>query len=651
MIEIKDIHKTYRLGSVDVLALRGVSLRIESGEFVAIIGPSGSGKSTLMHLLGLLDTPDQGTFLFDHHDVALMDENALAELRARSIGFVFQQFNLLPRVSARENVALPLIYRNEAPTQSPEELLCRVGLGDRMEHAPNELSGGQQQRVAIARALANGPQILMADEPTGNLDSASSAEILRILRELNAGGLTVIIVTHDPDIAAQARRIITIRDGRVVEDVTRAPTPARAPDVRPPITLVRRSRWYRSGQELSSMLRQAVRALTANKTRAFLSMLGVLIGVAAVIAVMALGAGAKKAVQERISSMGANLLILRPGHQESRGVAMEAGSVSRLTLADAVAVADELPMVTASAPTVNGSAQVTYGGANRRTSVLGSTPAYAPMRDTMPTIGRFIVDEDVRNRSLVAAIGLTVARQLFGSENPVGKTIRLNRVSFEVVGVLPEKSAGFRSDPNDQVIIPITTAMRRLLGRDYVDSIEMQVNEASRLKEAETESVALMYRRHRISEDAEDAYEIRNMADLQKAMNATGQTMSILLTSIGAISLLVGGIGIMNIMLVSVTERTREIGLRKAVGARGADILIQFLVEALVVSAMGGLLGIGLGVATSLAMSKLAGWTVTVSVSTVGVAFGFAALVGVVFGLWPARKAAQLDPIRALRYE
>ena len=651
MIELRDIHKTYQLGSVEVLALRGVSLHIEAGEFVAIIGPSGSGKSTLMHLLGLLDKPDQGSFLFQGHDVAGLSENALAELRARSIGFVFQQFNLLPRVSARENVALPMIYRSEAPTQSPDELLRQVGLGDRLEHAPNELSGGQQQRVAIARALMNGPQVLMADEPTGNLDSASSAEILRILRELNARGLTVILVTHDPEIAAQARRIITIRDGRVVEDVTRAPSPkpATAPGSAPAV--VRRSRWQRSGIELWAMLRQAMRALTANKTRSFLSMLGVLIGVAAVIAVMALGRGAKTAVQERISSMGANLLILRTGHMQTRGVAMEAGSVSRLTLADAAAVAVELPMVSAAAPTVNGGAQVTYGGLNRRTSVLGTTPVYAGMRDTMPTIGRFISEEEVRNRSLVAVIGLTVARQLFGTGNPLGKTIRLNRVSFEVVGVLPEKSAGFRGDPNDQIIIPITTAMRRLLGRDYVDSIELQVRDSALLMEAETESLALMNRRHRISADTENAYEVRNMADLQKALTATGQTMSVLLTSIGAISLLVGGIGIMNIMLVSVTERTREIGLRKAVGARRSDILIQFLVEALAVSAIGGLLGIALGVATSTTMSKMAGWTVVVSPATVGVAFGFAALIGVLFGLWPARKASLLDPIRALRYE
>jgi macrolide transport system ATP-binding/permease protein len=651
MIEIRDLHKTYRLGEVDVHALRGVSLRIEAGEFVAIIGPSGSGKSTLMHLLGLLDTPDRGTFLFDGHEVSRLTDSDRAALRARAIGFVFQQFNLLPRATARENVALPLIYRAEAPVLAPEALLRQVGLGDRLEHAPRELSGGQQQRVAIARALINGPKVVMADEPTGNLDSGSSADILRLLHDLNARGLTVILVTHDPEIAAQARRVITIRDGRVVDDVKRA---TGAPAVTPPQAegSVRvRSRWQRAGGELVSLLRQAMRSLAANKVRTFLSMLGVLIGVMAVIAVMALGGGAKKAVEDRISTMGANLLILWPGHMSNRGVAMGVGEVSRLTLEDAEALSEELPMLSAVAPTVNGNAQLTYGGVNWRSSVLGTTPPYAVARDTQPGMGRFISEDDVRSRALVAVIGLTVARELFGQENPVGKTIRMNRVSFEVIGVLPEKSAGFRSDPNDQVIIPITTAMRRLLGNKYVGSIELQVREAGMLADAETQVRALMHRRHRVPEQEEDAYMIRNMADLQKALSATGQTMSVLLTSIGAISLLVGGIGIMNIMLVSVTERTREIGLRKAVGARRGDILVQFLVEALAVSALGGLLGIGLGIAVSLAMTKLAGWTVILSPLSIGVAFGFAVLVGVVFGLWPARKASLLDPITALRYE
>ncbi len=650
MIELQDLYKTYRLGSVEVHALRGVSLRIEAGEFVAIIGPSGSGKSTLMHVMGLLDVPDRGVFRLQGREVGNLSENERAELRARSIGFVFQQFNLLPRVTARENVALPLIYRSARPDQSPDDLLRQVGLGDRLLHAPNELSGGQQQRVAIARALVNSPGILMADEPTGNLDSHSSAEILKLLKALNEQGLTVILVTHEAEIAAEAQRVITIRDGQVVEDVRRAaarpPAPARTPAPAP----AHPRRWRRSGIELSSLFRQAGRALAANKMRTFLSMLGVLIGVAAVIAVMALGAGAKRAVQERISTMGANLLILRPGRLAARGVAMGIGEVSRLTLADAAALLEEVPDLAAVAPTVSGSAQVTYGGKNWRTSVLGTTPAYGPMRDTMPTIGRFLTGEEVRNRALVAVIGSTVARELFGGENPIGKTIRMNRVSFEVVGVLPEKSPSFR-DPNDQVILPITTAMRRLLGQTYVGSIELQVREAGSLEEAQAAALALLYRRHRVPSGTEGAYDIRNMADLQKALSETGQTMELLLTSIGAISLLVGGIGIMNIMLVSVTERTREIGLRKAVGARRSDILLQFLVEAVTVSSLGGLLGIGLGIGVSLAMTRWAGWTVTVSPGTVGVAFGFAALIGIVFGLWPARKASLLDPIEALRYE
>ena len=655
MIEIRDIHKTYRMGAVDVHALRGVSLSVADGEFVALMGPSGSGKSTLMHILGLLDVPDQGAYRLNGQDVSSLSDRELAAFRARSIGFVFQPYNLLPRVSAKENVALPLIYSDQQNPASPKELLDRVGLGDRLDHAPNKLSGGQQQRVAIARALVNRPPILMADEPTGNLDSRSAVEILGILRDLHASGLTVIIVTHDPEVAARAERVITIRDGRVVGD---APAPGKVHHALPSKTDLAgasagkgRKGWARRLVEGFSMMRQAFRALAANKTRAFLSMLGVLIGTGAVISVLALGTGAKKSVEERIGAMGANLLVLRPGRIEARGVAMEVGAASRLSLADVEAIRSEVAGVRTVAPTVGGGAQATFGGKNWRTQIVGTVPAYAPMRNLTVAAGRFLEDEDARTRARVAVIGATVSRELFGGVNPVGQSIRVNRVAFEVIGVLAESGTGFRFDPNDQIIIPVTTAMRRMLGRDYVDTIEIQATDGDVLAAVETKAVELMRQRHRISPEEEEPFRVFNMADIQKTILDTSRTLSMLLAGIGAISLLVGGIGIMNIMLVSVTERTREIGIRKAIGARRSDILVQFLVEAVVISVCGGVLGILTGWSISVAMSRFAGWAVSVTAPTVLLATVFSALVGVIFGLWPARKAARLNPIEALRYE
>lgn len=649
MIELREVSKTYRMGDVDVRALRGVSLAIEPGDYVAIMGPSGSGKSTLMNLLGLLDVPDDGSFRLFGREVGGWSADELAAARARALGFVFQQFNLLPRLSALENVALPLIYSGAGDgRERARERLAQVGLADRMHHRPRELSGGQQQRVAIARALMNRPSILLADEPTGNLDSASAGEIMRILDRLNEEGMTVILVTHEADIAAHARRVIRLRDGQVQEDEVvraappRAASPSPAPEFRP----------ARFGiAEIGSHVKQAARTLAGNKVRALLSMLGVLIGVAAVIAMLAIGQGAQRAIEQQMASLGSNLIALRPGAPQQRGVSMEAGSVTRLTADDAIAIAREVPLVRQVAPNVQGMGQVTYGGKNWRTRVVGTTPDYAPMRASTPIAGRFIAEEEERSRARVAVVGLTVVRELFEGRNPIGASIKINRVAFQVIGVLPEKGASPWRDENDQIIIPISTAMRRLLGRDHVDGIDIEIRIAAGIPAAEEQVKELMRRRTRQPPGQEDGFMIRNLAEIQTAMTATSRTMSALLAAIAAISLIVGGIGIMNIMLVSVTERTREIGIRKAIGARGRDILGQFLIEAVAVSATGGVLGILLGWGITVALSKAAGWAAIVTPGNIALAFVFSAAVGIVFGLWPARKAARLNPIDALRYE
>ncbi len=650
MIELKDVSKTYRLGDTEVHALRGVSLRIDPGEYIAITGPSGSGKSTLMHVIGLLDVPDSGTYRLSDREVSKLSPDELAEARRETIGFVFQQFNLLPRITAAENVAMPLIYsEHRLDLPRARELLTMVGLGERTGHRSNELSGGQQQRVAIARALINRPRVILADEPTGNLDSESQHEILAVLRELNRQGITVIVVTHEEDVAGEARRRIRMRDGVVVADETaegrRFETPASA---NKPATVPRLS-WI---GELIEHARQGLRALAANKVRTGLSMLGILIGVAAVVAMLAVGSGARKSIEARLSSLGTNLLMLRPGAIRVGGVAQEAGVTTRLTLEDATFIKDRIPQVKDAAGVVSGRGRVVYRNRNWNTAVLGAGTAYASMRNSRPEIGRFFNDQELTSRSLVAVIGLTVARELFGDEDPVGETIKINRINFRVIGILPEKGASTFRDQDDIIIIPITTAMYRLLGKTYVDYIDIEVGNPEDMVAAQAVVGEAIIQRHKVPpSQQQDAFQIRNLAEIQAALAESSQTMSFLLASIAAISLLVGGIGIMNIMLVSVTERTREIGLRKAVGARAGDILSQFLVEAVVVSAVGGLLGIVLGWLVTVLMAWLAGWSVSISAGAALLAFVFSATIGVIFGIYPARKASHLNPIQALRYE
>jgi macrolide transport system ATP-binding/permease protein len=652
MIRIENLRKTYQMGEVEVRALDGVTLTVEQGEYVAIIGASGSGKSTLMHILGLLDVPDAGTFEIDGADVTKFSDTELASFRNRVMGFVFQQFNLLKRTSALENVGLPLIYaRNGKKSDAAGKMLDLVGLGDRITHHPNELSGGQQQRVAIARALVNDPSIIFADEPTGNLDSRSAKEIMEVMSELHASGLTIILVTHDSNVANHAQRIIELKDGKILADFANPDSPEV-----PKVEKIRGSEKNRSIMGLHSILeglvlvKQSIRSLMANKVRTALSALGIMIGVSAVISTVALTAGAQAAMNEQLSRLGSNLFMVYPERRKSGGVQQAAGASSRLTIGDAEAIREKIDNVKYASATCDGQAQLKYGNKNWSCTVNGLEPDYEFMRSNKPMAGRFFTEAECRERARVAIVGHTPMRELFGDQNPIGRNIKINRQTFRIIGVLPEKGSSGWRDEDDVIQIPLQTAMRRLFGRQYVGRIDVQIETAEDMPQAEEAISSLLAVRHRIG-SRENPFRVRNMAEIQDMWSSTAKIFSLLMSSVATISLLVGGIGIMNIMLVSVTERTREIGLRKALGARRRDILVQFLIEALVISFFGGCLGISIGIGISKLMEHFTAWTMLITQESIFIAFGFSALIGILFGMWPARKAALLNPIDALRYE
>jgi macrolide transport system ATP-binding/permease protein len=694
VIRVENVTRTFVVGDVKVEALRGVNLTVQPGEFIAIMGSSGSGKSTLMNILGCLDRPNSGQYFLEGVDVAALREQDLARIRSERLGFVFQSFNLLARTSALENVSLPLYYAAAGPKGRAEryararEALKLLGLGDRERNTPGQLSGGQQQRVAIARALINAPSLLLADEPTGNLDTRTSHEIMETLRSLNRKQqVTIILVTHEADIAAYADRVVTMRDGRVVAD-ERVSRPAggivaelaRAAVWRPAAA----APMIPTGGFLAfalMILAAAAQAIGRNKMRSALTMLGVFIGVAALIVMVNVGNGASAAVRKQIESLGTNVVVVLPGALTTGGIRAGFGSATTLTVADARAIRREDPAVAQVGYVIRQSGQVQYGGQNWTTMIQGVSTNYPVVTNWQIAAGRGITAEDESKANLVVVIGRTVYQQLFNSgENPIGAFILVKSVPLQVIGVLvPKGQSVFGTDQDDLVMAPFTTAERKVLGvaaptaqqtplnwpylpwpnpynlqarlTGYANQIYVQAVSQPLVQTAIHQLSETLIRRHRIKPGALKDFDVRNLSQFVETAESSSRIMALLLASVASISLIVGGIGIMNILLVSVTERTREIGLRMAIGARRLHVLLQFLAEAIFLSVSGGLAGIVLGVALSAVLSSLFHWAAPVSLTATVGGFLFAAAVGVFFGFYPARKAASLDPIDALRYE
>ena len=691
VIQTIGLTRIYYAGDVAVTALKDVSLTVERGEFVAIMGSSGSGKSTLMSILGCLDQPTAGKYLFEGVDVARLPEPELARIRSQRIGFVFQSFNLLARTAAIENVALPLFYSDIAPASGGEryrlarKALQLLNLGDREKNTPGQLSGGQQQRVAIARALINDPRLILADEPTGNLDTRTSYEIMNTLKALNRErGVTIVMVTHEPDIAAYADRTVTMRDGGIVSDerrLAKTATSESAPFLQEiaasPTQLSFHSTWGFARMVSAA----AVQALARNITRSLLTMLGVFIGVAALIAMVAVGQGANDAVRKQIESLGTNLFVVVPGATSLGGARAGFGSASTLTIGDVRAIQREATAVGSVSYMIRQAGQIQYMSHNWTTIIQGVSPNYPPVTNWRVADGRSITIDDERTTALVALIGQSAFRQLFPDEqSPVGATIQVRSVPIRIIGLLaPKGQTAYGQDQDDVIMVPFTTAERKILGvaapsqnqaplnwpyppnpnpynlqprlTGFVNQIFVQAPDLRDVPDAISQVTRILTRRHNVRQGQPRDFAVRNLSQIAETAAGSSRTMSILLAAVASISLLVGGIGIMNILLVSVTERTREIGLRMAIGARRIHVLLQFLAEAVFLSISGGIAGILVGVIFSLSLPVLTGWPAPISASAVLGGFLFSAAVGIFFGYYPARKASHLNPIEALRYE
>ena len=668
LIRLKGIERRYQSGEHEVTVLHPLDLAIDAGEMVAIVGASGSGKSTLMNLLGCLDRPSGGQYLFRGQDTATLDALSLARLRCHHFGFIFQRYHLLPHLDAAANVEIPAIYAGTARLDRQaraRSLLTRLGLQDRSHHRPGQLSGGQQQRVSIARALANGGEVILADEPTGALDSQSGKEVMAILKELHAQGHTIILVTHDMAVASHADRIITLRDGRVVEDSghratdDNAPSPSGAPAhplpgdgsqlAPPPVgqdaqgtgAAVRTA--SRGWDRYREAGRMALHAMLAHRMRTFLTMLGIIIGIAAVVSVVALGQGARAKVIDDINAMGTNTIDIFPGKDWGDE---KAASIQTLNERDLDALLGQ-PYLEGASPQIATSGQLRYRNKTSSGSVIGVGNDFFRVKGMTLTQGRLLDERDIRNRTAVAVVDGKTIESLLGQVDPVGQVVLVGTLPVRIVGVVTQETGFGRSSQSVNVWLPYSAVMSRLLSQQHFTQITIRVKDGVQPALAEQAAVALLTQRHGVKD-----FFTFSSDSIVKSVEKTTATLTLLVSAIAVISLIVGGVGVMNIMLVSVVERTREIGIRIAVGARQSDILQQFLIEAVMVSLLGGLLGIGLALLIGALFSLLVeSFQMRFSLFSILMAFGCSSLIGILFGYLPARNAARLDPVEALARE
>ena len=643
MIHLENITKSFANGSEQMLALKGVSLHIEAGEFIAIVGQSGSGKSTLMNIIGCLDTLTSGSYKLGGKDITHFSPDELSELRLKKFGFIFQRYNLISANNALENVALPAIYagsHKDERTARALELLDMLGLKGKEYQNPNKLSGGQQQRVSIARALMNGGEILLCDEPTGALDSASGEMVLKILKELNAKGHTIIMVTHDKGIASHANRIIEIKDGEIICDEKKD---AKLAKLEPP-KLTYSNNLSALKAELSESFAMSIGAIKAHKLRSFLTMLGIIIGITSVICVVALAKGSQESIIESINKIGTSTIQINSGRGPGD---RNSAKVKRFNVDDAKML-EELDFIDYASPIMTTGAELIYANKSSTGLARAGNEKILQISGVELESGRNFTKEDVLNSASVMIIDQNTKKEFFSAlkdDEVIGQNIIFAGHPFSIIGIA-KKDEGPFGDTTLSVYLPYTTVTNRLTGdynlRQIIVSIKNNIN--SQLAEQAISDILLARR------GARD-FHMRNSDTILQTIKATTDTMGLLISGVALISLLVGGIGVMNIMLVSVIERTKEIGVRMAIGAKGKNIMLQFLIEAVLLCALGGAVGVALAFAIGWLINLSGIVSMIFSLSSVLVAFGISSAIGIIFGYMPAKSASRLNPIDALQRE